>query len=140
MSIRPSVRSYTLKSNSKHSLMVRTEHGVFAGYLERECSERSWYVISLPPHTPQAVADRVAKTIDAIQELNLAEDYLTVMPVSDRCSFCSRPLTDIVSKTLGIGPDCASKWKIPHSAAVADAIIAKRRTFLAEEVEAKNAP
>ena len=56
------------------------------------------------------------------------------MPVSDRCSICARPLTDIVSKTLGIGPDCAAKLEDPHSAAVADAIIAKRRAFLAEEV------
>ena len=56
------------------------------------------------------------------------------MPVSDRCSICARPLTDIVCKTLGIGPDCAAKWKIPHSVAVADTIVAKRRAFLAEEV------
>ena len=58
------------------------------------------------------------------------------MPVSDRCSICARPLTDIVSKTLGLGPDCADKLRIKHSAAVADAIIAKRRAFLAEEVAA----
>ena len=121
---------------SKHKLIVRTEHGVFTGKLERECGERSWYVISLPSNAPQVVADRIATTLDAINQLNLADDYLAIMPVSDRCSICARPLTDIVSKTLGLGPDCADKLRIKHSAAVADAIIAKRRAFLAEEVAA----
>ena len=116
----------------KHRLIVRTEHGVFVGWLERECGERSWYVVSLPPNAPQAVADRIARTLDAINELNLADDYLTIMPVSDRCSICARPLTDIVSKTLGIGPDCSASLGVTHSAAIADAIIARRRTFLAD--------
>ena len=53
------------------------------------------------------------------------------MPVSDRCSICARPLTDIVSKTLGIGPDCAASLGVKHSAAIADAIVARRRAFLA---------
>jgi hypothetical protein len=119
---------------SKHRLVVRTEHGVFTGTLERKIGERGWYLVSLPSNTSQEVADRVARTLSAIDQLNLPDDYTTVMPVSDRCSFCSRPLTDIVSKTLGIGPDCAAKWKIPHSAAVADVIIVKRHAFLAEEV------
>ena len=56
-----------------------------------------------------------------------------MMPVSDRCSICARSLTDIMSKTLGIGPDCAHRLKISHSAAVADAIAVKRHAFLAEE-------
>jgi Family of unknown function (DUF6011) len=120
---------------SKLRLIVRTEHGVFKGHLERECGERNWHVVSLPPHAPQAVADRIAKTLDAINELNLADDYLAIMPVSDRCSICARPLSDIVSKTLGLGPDCADRLKIPHSASVADAIIVKRRAFLVEAVE-----
>jgi hypothetical protein len=41
-------------------------------------------------------------------------------------------LTDVVSKTLGIGPDCAGKLGLAHSATVADAVIAKRAAFLAE--------
>jgi hypothetical protein len=118
----------------EHRLIVRTEHGVFSGQLARECGERDWYVISLPSRTPQVVADRIARTLDAINELNLADDYLAIMPVSDRCSICARPLTDIVSKTLDIGPDCADKLEILHSAAIADAIISKRRVFLAEEI------
>ena len=108
MSIRNPVRSRTPRSSRKHRLVARCEHGVFAGHLERECGERNWYVVSLPSNAPQAVADRVANTLDAINELNLADDYLAIMPVSDRCSICARPLTDIVSKTLGIGPDCAA--------------------------------
>ena len=117
----------------KLRLIARSEHGVFSGHLESGCGERNWYVISLPSNAPQAVADRIATTLDAIQKLNLADDYLIIIPVSDRCTFCSRPLTDIVSKTLGIGPDCAAKWKIPHSVAVADTIVAKRHAFLAND-------
>ena len=118
-------------------LRVRTEHGVSTGHLERECGERHWWIISLPRETPQAIADRIVLTLDAINELKLPDDYLTVMPVSDRCSICSRPLTDIVSKTLGIGPDCAQKLKIPHSAGVADAVIVKRRAYLATGEDSK---
>lgn len=117
----------------KHRLTVRTEHGVFTGQLERECGERSWYVVSLPATVPQEVADRVAQTLDAVNELDLANDYLIIMPTSDRCSICMRPLTDIVSKTLGIGPDCAQKLGILHSAAIANTIVAKRRAFLAQQ-------
>ena len=110
-------------------LRVRTEHGVCTGHLERECSERNWRIVSLPSHVPQAVANRVAATLDAINELRLPDDYPVVMPVSDHCSICHRPLTDIVSKTLGIGPDCAAKIGVQHSAAIADAIIVKRHAF-----------
>ncbi len=117
---------------SKLRLVVRTEHGLFTGHLYRECSERGWYVISLSSDAPQEVADRIAKTLDAIEKLSLPDDYLAFMPVSSRCSICSRPLNDLVSKTLGIGPDCASKLGLAHSAAVADAVIARRAAFLAE--------
>jgi Family of unknown function (DUF6011) len=118
----------------KLGLTVRTEHGVFKGSLNGDCSERSWYVVSLPPNAPQAVADRIATTLDAIQKLDLKDDYLAIMPVSDRCGVCSRALDDIVSKTLGIGRTCAARLGIRHSAAVADEIIVRRRAFLAEEI------
>ena len=114
---------------SKHHLVVTTEHGAFTGWLKHDCGERSWDIVSLPRNAPQAVADRIASTPDAINQLNLAEDYLAIMPVSDRCSICSRPLTDVISKTLGIGPDCAASLGVKHSAAVADTVISKRRAF-----------
>ena len=113
----------------KLRLVVRTEHGIFTGHLTNECGERSWYVVSLPPNAPQEIADRITRTMDAIEGLTLPDDYLVFMPVSTRCSICSRPLTDIVSKTLGIGPDCAGRLGVAHSAAVADAIITKRAAF-----------
>ncbi len=118
----------------KHKLVARTEHGVFTGQLTRECGERSWYVVSLPSAAPQAVADRIANTLDAVNALNLPDDYLVMMPVSGRCSICARPLTDIVSKTLGIGPDCAHRLNIPHSTAIANTIAARRRAFLAGDL------
>ena len=108
------VRRYEIRSGATHldrAASTGSSSGPStassSGHLESECGERNWYVISLPPNAPQAVADRIANTLDAINELNLADDYLTVMPVSDRCSICTRPLTDIVWKTLGIGPDCS---------------------------------
>ena len=67
-------------------------------------------------------------------ELSLPDDYLTFMPVSGSLLILFAAADRLVSKTLGIGPDCASKLEIPHSSAVADAIIVKRHAFLAEEV------
>jgi hypothetical protein len=124
--------------NREHRLIVRTEHGVILGRLDSECSERRWFVVSLPPSAPQEVADRVARTLDAIQQLNLTDDYPVILAVSSRCALCSRPLKDITSKVIGIGPDCAAKWGFQHSAAVAKAIVAKRHAFLAEEIDAQS--
>ena len=56
------------------------------------------------------------------------------MPLSGRCAICSRPLTDLVSKTLGIGPDCAGRLGVSHSPAAADAVVAKRQA-LAEDLQ-----
>jgi hypothetical protein len=50
---------------------------VFTGHLGARYGERSWYVVVLPLRSYKAVADRVAKTIDAIN--GCADDYLTVM-------------------------------------------------------------
>ncbi|MBR0787391.1 DUF6011 domain-containing protein [Bradyrhizobium iriomotense] len=128
----PAIRTWM---EDKLRLVVRTEHGLFAGHLKHRCSERGWYVVSLSADTPQEVAGRVARTLDAIEGLSLPDDYLAFMPVSSRCSICSRPLNDFVSKTLGIGPDCAGKLGLAHSAAFADAVIAKRAAFLAEAAD-----
>ena len=100
---------------SKLRLRVKTEHGVFTGRIERHCGERGWYVVSLPQRRRKKSPTGSRRPSTPSTSSTLADDYLTVMPVSDRCSICSRPLTDIISKTLGIGPDCAHRLKIPHS-------------------------
>ena len=114
-------------------LRVRSEHGIHYGELIEGSSEMSWEVVSLPSGTPQDVADRVARAWRAIIEVELPKDYAVVMPLSDRCTICHRPLSDQVSKVLHIpGPDCARQLRVPHSAEAASTIIVKRQKFLAE--------
>jgi hypothetical protein len=48
----------------------------------------------------------------------------------------SRPLRDEVSKLLGIGPDCARQWQVPHSRAAASKRLELRAKILgASEAE-----
>jgi hypothetical protein len=121
----------SLKSAKR--LRIGSDHGIYHGELiaDHGC-EMSYEIVSLPAGTPQDVADRVAKAWRAIIDVELPKDYATVMPLSGRCGVCHRPLADQISKTLGIGPDCARRLGVPHNAETASTIITKRHKFLAE--------
>jgi hypothetical protein len=87
----------------------------------------------------QAVADRAAATLRALAEDEAAAHGVTP-PDRDRfyalldgargCSICGRPLRDEVSKLLGIGPDCAHQWRVPHSRAAASKRLQLRAQIL----------
>ena len=53
-----------------------------------------------------------------------------VEPKRLACALCGRPFTDLVSKTIGLGPVCAKQIGVPHSSEAASTIIARRQAFL----------
>jgi hypothetical protein len=87
----------------------------------------------------QAVADRAAATLRA---LTADENSEVTQPDRDRfyalldgsvgCCVCGRALGDEVSKLLGIGPNCARRWNVPHSRAAAATRLRLRREILGE--------
>jgi hypothetical protein len=89
----------------------------------------------------QAIADRAAATLRALTTDEGADSNHGVTPPDrDRfyalldgargCSICGRPLHDEISKLLGIGPDCARQWRVPHSRAAASRRLELRTQIL----------
>jgi hypothetical protein len=87
----------------------------------------------------QAIANRTAATLRALAEDETAGHGVTP-PVRDRfyalldgasgCSICGRPLRDEISKLVGVGPDCARQWRIPHSRGAASKRLELRAQIL----------
>lgn len=111
-------------------LRVQSEHGIHYGHLRQHTGEMSYDIVALPAGTPQDIADRVAEAYGRIIQLDMPKDYPVVMPLQEHCTFCGRPFTDQVSKVIGIGPVCAPRLGVPHSAEYANHIVAARRAYL----------
>jgi hypothetical protein len=82
-------------------------------------------------HTPQEVVDRVGRTFVAMGDS--AEHFHALLASRTRCATCNRPLSDEVSKLVGVGPDCARTLNIPHSLTAASRRLELRRQILGEE-------
>jgi hypothetical protein len=91
--------------------------------------------------TPQPVADRAAGTFRLLTYTDLVgkdirgpdpENFAALLDRSSRCCVCRRPLRDHVSTLLGIGPDCAKQWNLPHSLEAANRILQRRKELLGE--------
>ena len=89
-------------------------------------------LVILPNGTPQDVADRVATAYSKIITLGMPDDYPVVMPLRDSCMYCSRPLTDQVSKVIGIGPVCSQRMGLAHSPDAANRILQRRHQLLGD--------
>src|SRR5262245_31030239 len=75
--------------------------------------EMATYAVLFPPRTPQEIADRTAATLRLIGAS--AENFSALLARGEQCCMCHRPLRDHVSTLLGIGPDCAKQFNLPHS-------------------------
>jgi hypothetical protein len=91
----------------------------------------------------QAIADRAAATLRALTEDETSsitppdrDRFYALLDGARGCAICSRPLRDEVSKLLGIGPDCARQWHIPHSRGAASKRLELRSQILREASEA----
>jgi hypothetical protein len=99
----------------------------YHGELHYEPFEMAMTAVTLAG--PQDVADRVAATLRAI---TWKDEFYALLDGHGRCAICARPLTDEVSKLVGVGPDCARQHGIPHSQAAASKRLQLRRTLLGE--------
>jgi hypothetical protein len=81
-------------------------------------------------HRHQDIADRAAATLRLID--NKIDNLIALLDPTQGCACCGRPLRDPISKLLGIGPDCAAKYRIEHSRAAAERRQAKRRELLGD--------
>jgi hypothetical protein len=86
----------------------------------------------------QAVADRVGATLRALTEDESSSEitppdrdrFYALLDGARGCSICRRPLRDEISKLIGVGPDCARQWQIPHSRAAASKRLELRAQML----------
>jgi hypothetical protein len=134
--------------NSKTALTVAAHTDgnlrVHHGELDGIGTEMSAHAVLLRGTTAglQLIADRAAATLRALTACDEANDDCT-HPDRDRffalldgaggCSICRRPLRDEVSKLVGVGPDCARTWGIPHSRAAASKRLELRAQLLGEK-------
>jgi hypothetical protein len=135
--------------NSKTTLAVAAHTDgklqVCHGELDGAVAEMCAYAVLLRSigQETQAVADRAAATLRALTACDEANEECT-HPDRDRfyalldgargCSICRRPLRDEISKLVGVGPDCARAWGIPHSRAAAARRLELRAHMLNETV------
>jgi hypothetical protein len=80
------------------------------------------------PKGREAVAERTAATFRLID--NTPENFFALMDGSSGCAICGRPLKDEISKLIGVGPECAHKYGIPHSTQAAERRLLLRRKLL----------
>jgi hypothetical protein len=116
---------------------------IYRGKLDNICTEMQAGAVLLrgTGEDVQAIADRAAATLRALTAEDEAANSVTP-PDRDRfyalldgargCSICGRPLRDEVSKLVGVGPDCAHQWRIPHSRAAASKRLQLRTQILGE--------
>jgi hypothetical protein len=90
----------------------------------------SAYAVVFPPGTLQEIADRTAATLRLIGDH--PDNFYALISLGQRCGCCGRTLKDEISKTLGIGPDCAQAMGLPHNIAFADRVLERRRELLGE--------
>ena len=101
---------------------------VYVGKLESVGGEMWAHAVLMPQNArfAQPVADRVAQTLRALTDIDElgAEAHCTdpsparfyaLFDGSRGCAICHRPLTDVLSRGIGVGADCARAWRIPYS-------------------------
>jgi hypothetical protein len=116
-----------------HRLIVQahTSDGLYrcAGNLYTEQSDIFAHAAVFDGHVPQEVAERVAKTLGAI---DWEDSYYALLDASQGCAMCGRPLRDEISQLVGVGPTCARQYRIPHNMEAANRRLKIRRELLGE--------
>jgi Family of unknown function (DUF6011) len=130
---------------SQQRLHVTTDVGSglqrFTGIIKHVCCEMQAMAVLFPTGTPLTVAERTAATFRLLTHANSVgtenrppdpENFVALLDRSERCCVCRRPLRDHVSTLLGIGPDCAKQWNLPHNLEAANRILQRRKELLGE--------
>jgi Family of unknown function (DUF6011) len=101
----------------------------FTGRLDHSvCFEMQAKAVLFGHTTPQAVVDRTARTLRAI-DTNEAH-FFALLDGAAGCAFCNRALHDEISKLIGVGPDCARRFHVPHNSAAAGKRLELRHALL----------
>jgi hypothetical protein len=91
-------------------------------------AETNCYSVVFEPGTDQQIADRVAETFQAIGDSS--GNFFALLLGGLHCAICKRPLRDEISRLIGVGPDCARQFHIPHCHEAAEKRLALRRKLL----------
>lgn len=81
---------------------------------------------------PVEIMESAAAALRALREDWPAGFFAGLAPTLE-CGACSRKLNDMVSKIIGLGPDCANKFNIHHGHELARRIEALRNKKAAEK-------
>ena len=108
--------------------VIKRARGEFVLARDGGPCEINCYSVVFPPGTDQEIADRVAATFQAIG--NSADHFFALLIGGRTCAICDRPLRDELSRLIGVGPDCARRYHIPHSKEAAEKRLALRRKLL----------
>jgi hypothetical protein len=78
----------------------------------------------------QEVAERTAETFRLMDDD--AEHFFALLDGTSGCAICGRALRDEISKLVGVGPECASQYRIPHNKEAAERRLTLRRKLLGQ--------
>jgi hypothetical protein len=93
-------------------------------------AEMNCYAVVFPRGADQDVVDRVAATLRAIGFS--PDNFYALLVGGQACACCNRPLRDEISRLIGVGPDCARQFRIPHSHEAAKRRLELRRKLLGD--------
>jgi len=73
------------------------------------------------------VADQAAKTLELTGD---QDNFYALLDGSSRCAICRRTLRDPISKLVAVGPECATRYGIPHTMEAANRRLELRKKLL----------
>jgi hypothetical protein len=118
----PSLRVTAHIGDAVHRYRGEVESGAGPGEMSAEA-------VVFPHSVPQIIAERVGRTLAAIDAT--PDNFYALLDGTTSCAICNRPLRDEVSQLIGVGPNCARSLNIPHSMAAAGRRLALRKQLLA---------
>lgn len=118
---------------------------VYVGKLESVGGEMWAHAVLMPQYAmfAQPVADRIAQTLRALTDVDEQSDggkcmdpvparFYALLDGSRGCAICHGPLTDDLSMSIGVGPDCARAWRVPYTREAASTRARLRAEILGE--------
>jgi hypothetical protein len=78
----------------------------------------------------QDITDRAAATFRLIDDV--PDNFFALLDGAEGCAICGRALRDEISKLVGVGPECAAKYGVPHSRQAAEKRLELRKKLLGE--------
>jgi hypothetical protein len=106
-------------------LTVRAGGRTYIGRVEEGRTEMQTAAVGLRG-APQEVLEQTVAALSRPDVGDWPASLYAALAPTGRCHACARPLTDAISKVLGLGPDCAARIGLEHSQRMADAVLTRR--------------